>query len=195
MKNLASVRIRHAQRLYRLIDPRLTQKPVFEEYLSQIPDLLPGIENPTFFNRPVLMDQRLTISIGCRRMRVRCVSPHVKFAGRAFPDRPPLHWIWCHDGSRRLDISPIDSARGFGPNEFGGGAEEGLAFHAMYPSIAYTRFLDLPESRLQEDPSCVACLGPWNDFDRVWLHYIDENERHPRCGCLTYCLAQDSDPS
>lgn len=153
--------------------------------------------DPEFFDKPVLVDKCVSIPRFCDRLRVGRISPHVKFINRYNPERPMVYWIWCHDGSRRLNVTPEDSVKMFGPDEIGLGDLEGLAFHTQYPSVARQRFIDLPGSLFVEDTYKVACLGPWNGYHRgkVWLHYIDEKEHHPRCGCGSYCNSQDSDPS
>jgi len=197
MRTFEEIRVRQARRLFRAIDPRRKPWPNFSEFLSEVPPLRPGVGDPTFFDRPVLVDRCVSIPRFCNGLKVGRISPHVQFNNRYHPTRPMVYWIWCHDGSRRLGMTPENCFDAFGPDEFGLGDLEGLAFHTQYPTVARNRFIDLPGSFFAEDTSQVACLGPWNGYRgrKVWLHHINEKVCHPRCGSGSYCLSQDTDPS
>src|SRR3989338_9458475 len=193
MKNLEEIRMEQASRLHREIwrgHPK--QKPAFAEYVKTIPRLLPATGGSRLFTIPVLVDGRVSLPRCYIQFRVDRKSPHPIFVDYQGILVPKVYWIWCNDGKHLYDTSPREYRKSFGENVIGLSEREGLAFHAQYPSVARNRFIDLPGSVLVEDDTSVACIGPWTGYKggKVWLHYINEEERHPRCRSASRILAR-----
>lgn len=188
MRGLDEIRYHQAERLYHLTRERTHN---FDKYLLGIPPLLPGTGDPSVFSKPVLIDRRVSAALLCERTGLRRNSTWARFVSpRPRVIFPKVFWIWCQDGRHRANLSPNTCLRILGPDEFPLCETDGIFLHAQYPAIAEKRFIDLPASRMIADASYVACIGPWTDGQSAWIHFVNEEERHERCGSGSYCLAR-----
>lgn len=192
MSSLENIRLRQAKRLHRLLwILRFGSSFPLEQYLLTVPPLLPATDDPEFFNLPVLVDTGPCLERACIQYGIRVKSKNLAYVDRKESTGLSSYWIWCHNGTRYTNVSPRECVSMFRPGECGMTAKEGVAFHAQYPAITRSGFIDLPGSVLERDPSRVACIGPWhgNRHGRVWLHHVHEDQRHRKCATRSHIIS------
>lgn len=190
-----AIRALQAERLYSIARVALG----FDDWLDQIPELPPppALNQHVAVYRPVLVDPSLQPATLCRTLGIgidRLFIDRQAIFGQPLREPEHPHWIWCHDGTLNRGQEPIVCRlRRCRNQDLGLTLLQGLAFHVQYPEVAEKRFIDLTETVLRNDPSQVACLGPWGKDEEkrsdtldtaplIWVRPVSESTSHRKCG-------------
>lgn len=158
----------------------------FEAYLATIPDA-PENPRPDLFDRLVLVDRRVTLTVSCRLARLKFTGDDNTFEPydvKTAKKHGDVYWMWCQDGRKNRDKSIYQCRREFQPGEIGLDAYEFVALYTQDPGVIgkpeSPHYIDCSASVLRENRDNTAYGGDWDDDpELLWRSY---DCRHPHFG-------------
>ncbi|MCX6781062.1 MAG: hypothetical protein NT003_03035 [Candidatus Magasanikbacteria bacterium] len=142
----------------------------FETYLDSVP-LIPEAPDDIRFNRLVLVDTGLSISIATRILGVAYDG-----GDSVFDESSPcaaIYWLWVSEGNFTDGEIPFEVVQSDIESMRGLSVIEGLCFFVQYSRLLSNCSWNLTESHLAAFPAYIACL--------LWIAGV------PMLGVTEYC--------